>query len=162
MALYTVDAIARVLGLSKQEVKSLTRSGVIEKGYHRERKLYSLDVTAKEIIQELKRPEAKKKHVDYTNERARLMRVKRQNEEYDLLVKQKRLYEKDELVFALSKMLIAFKARLNAIPNRAAPQVAEMSDKAEIMELLSSLVEEALEELSDVNSIFGGEADGSD
>lgn len=154
LKLYTAEAIARVLGLTKEEVRALTESGAIREGYRDRQKLYELDAAAREIIQELKRPEEEKRHVDYTTERARLMQIKRRSEEYDLLVKQRQLFGKEEVQLALSKMLMAFKARLTAIPNRAAPQLAKMKNKAEIMELLSYLIEEALEELSNADDIF--------
>jgi hypothetical protein len=45
--------------------------------------------------------------------------------------------------------VVRFKSKIRAIPNRAAPQAAQMNKSAEIFDLLKKLTDEALEELSD-------------
>ena len=153
MKLYTSAAIARTLGISEKEIKNLTKSGVIKKGVT-DRGLYRLEETAREIIANYKLPEDQRENVDYNSERAKLMRIKRKSEEYDLKIKEGQLYGHDDVYMGLSKMLVSFKSRLSAIPSRAAQQAARMKKPAEITELLNFLIEEALNELSNAENIF--------
>lgn len=157
MKLYTSAAIGRVLGISEKEVKTLTSTGVIREGYSG-KGLYKLEETAREIIANYKKPEDERENVDYMAERAKLMRIKRLNEEYSLQVRKGQLVEMDEAEMVLSKVLVSFKARLSAIPSRVAPQAAEMSDSADIFDLIKQTIEEALEEMSDIDKVLSEES----
>ncbi|MCD8052247.1 MAG: hypothetical protein LUE89_11325 [Clostridiales bacterium] len=159
MKLYTSAAIARTLGITEKEVIALTKSGVIKKGYT-ERGLYTLEDTAREIIANYRKPEDERENVDYVTERAKLMRIKRMNEQYSLDLRKKELIRAEEVELVLTKMLVSFKSRLSAIPSRVAPQVARMTDSVDIMDLLKERINEALEELSDFDSIFEDKTDG--
>lgn len=156
MKLYTSAAIARTLGITEKEVIALTKSGVIKKGYT-ERGLYRLEDTAREIIANYRKPEDERENVDYVTERAKLMRIKRMNEQYNLELRKKELIRADEVELALTKILVSFKSRLSAIPSRVAPQLARMTDSVDVMDLLKERINEALEELSDFDSIFEDE-----
>lgn len=157
--LYTSTAIARTPGLTEKEVKALTKTGVIRKGIN-DKGLYDLGETAREILENYKKPEEERENVDYTAERAKLMRIKRKGAEYDLQLRKGELHQSEEIEMVLSKMIVSFKARLSAIPSRAAPQVAKMTDAADIFDLLKNLVDEALTELSDFGKLLENEENG--
>lgn len=157
MKLYTSAAIARVLGLSEQEVKALTKTGVIQKGYISDKGLYVLENTAREIIANYRRPEEERENADYATERAKLMRIKRLNEQYSLELRKKELVRADEMETALTKILVSFKSKLSSLPTKIAPQVAKMTDSIEIMDLIKNRINEALEELADFDTIFEGD-----
>lgn len=154
MKLYTSTAIARTLGMNEKEVKTLTKTGVIQKGYLSERGLYRLEETAREIIANYRKPEGQRENVDYTAERAKLMRAKRQKEEYELQVRKGQLVQADEAELALTKVLTSFKSRLSAIPNKIAPQVAAMTNRAEIYDVVKMQIDETLTDLADCESVF--------
>lgn len=158
MKLYTSAAVGRLLGMSEKEVRALTAAGVIREG-HTGTGLYKLEETAREIIANYKKPEDERENVDYMAERAKLMRIKRMSEEYNLQVRKGQLVEMDEAELVLSKVLVSFKARLSAIPSRAAPQVATMNNSADVFDLLKQMIEEALEEMSDIDKVLSGEAE---
>ena len=82
------------------------------------------------------------------------MRVKRESEEYDLMLKRRELHQSEEIRQVISGMLSNFRSRLLSIPAKASPVVAVKLDKAEIFEYLKGLVDEALNELSDFDALF--------
>lgn len=158
MKLYTSAAIARTLGMTEKEIKALTKTGIIRKGYT-EKGLYILEDTAREILENYRKPEEERENVDYVAERAKLMRIKRLNEEFDLNLRKRTLHTSEDIELLLSKMIVAFKARLSAIPSKAAQQTAKMTDSADIFDLLKGLIDEALTELSELEGLFKEEED---
>ena len=153
MKVYTGAAIANKLGITKREIEEMTASGVIRDGRYNE-KLYKMEETARELIAEYRKPEEKRDTVDYTTERAKLMRIKRLNEEFDLQLREGELHRTEDIEIILSKMLVAFKARIDAIPAKAAPVVAKMTDNADVFDKLKELTDEALRDLSDFELVF--------
>lgn len=156
MKLYTSAAVARTLGLDEKEVKALTKAGVIKKGYTA-RGLYIIEDTAREIIANYKKPEHERENVDYNAERAKMVRAKRMNAEYDLRLREKELVEAREIKMVLDKIVSIFRARLLSIPARIAPQMAETRSSAEAADILKTVIREALEELADVNNVLNAE-----
>lgn len=156
MKLYTSAAVARTLGLDEKEVKALTKAGVIKKGYTA-RGLYIIEDTAREIIANYKKPEHERENVDYNTERAKMIRAKRMNAEYDLRLREKELVEAREIKMVLDKIVSIFRARLLSIPARIAPQIAETRSSAEAADILKAVIREALEELADINNVLDDE-----
>ena len=64
------------------------------------------------------------------------------------------LHRTEDIEIILSKMLVAFKARIDAIPAKAAPVVAKMTDNADVFDKLKELTDEALRDLSDFDLVF--------
>lgn len=160
MKLYTSASVARELGMTEQEIKFLTKTGVIKYGLYSDG-LYELNGTAKEIIANYRKPDDEREDVDYATERARMMRAKRLSEEYSLKERKGELHRSEDIELIMSKMLISFKAKLQALPSRIAPQAAKMSDSVEINDMIKKLVDEALTEMSNYDELFGGDNDGS-
>lgn len=117
--------------------------------------LYVLEDSAREIIAALKKPEERAGSVDYSTERARLVRARREAAEYELGLQEKNLHTSEEVTLAVSKILVGFKAKIRALPSRLAPQCAGMSSQEDISNLLKEATDEALRELSDLDGIFG-------
>lgn len=153
MRYYKAAALGRVLGLGEDEIRALTRRGVIKDG-HAAGDLYILEDSAREIIAAMKKPEEREQTADYTSERARLMRVRRQSAEYDLGLREKDLHLTEDIEQAILKMLAGFKAKIRAIPSRMASQCAKLSSKEEIFDLLKQATDEALLELADLAGVF--------
>lgn len=156
MKLYTAKAISRRLGIPEDEVAALTKAGVIRDGLKKPN-LYAMEETARELLSEYRKSEEKRENVDYKNERAKLMRIRRLNEEYDLQLREGELHRTDDIELTISKMITAFKSRVTAIPAKAAPMVAGMSDTADIFDALQQLANEALIDLSDLENLFAQE-----
>lgn len=155
MKLYNVKAIARILDISERRVRQLKAENVIQE-YKEMAGLYELLPTIHNYINYLrKRNPESAENIDYNTERAKLVKAKRLNEEYDLRVKERDLHTSADIESAMSNMLINFKSRLMAIPAKLSPVLSKKTDKAEISKILKEAVDEALNELSDFDRTFG-------
>lgn len=156
MKYYTAKALGRVLGMGEDEITGLTQRGVIQTGLA-DNGLYTIEEAAREIIAAMKQPGEWQKSADYTMERARLMRARRQSAEYDLGLREKELHRTEDIELVISKILVSFKAKIRSIPSRVAPQCAKLTGREEIFDLLKQVTDEALQELSDIDALFTGE-----
>jgi len=153
MKLYDVKAVARFLDVSERRVRQLRDEKVIAEVRPG---LYDLIDTNHRYINYLrKRNPESEEVIDYNTERAKLVRAKRKNEEYELQLKENRLHSSEDIEAVMKDMLVNFKARLMAIPAKLAPVLCKKTDRAEIFKLLKEHIDEALMELSDFNATFG-------
>lgn len=154
MKLYDVKAVARFLDLSARRIRQLKDEGIIQE-YKGMPGLYDLISTAHAYINYIrKRNPDNAENIDYNTERAKLIRAKRLNEEYDLGVKEGSLHTSEDVEAAMTSMLITFKSRLMAIPAKLSPVLSKKTDKAEIHRILKDSVNEALNELADFDKTF--------
>lgn len=161
MKYYTAVALGRVLGIGEERVKTLANAGVIREG-RKENGLFLLEQSAREIIAELDKPGERKENVDYSTERARLMCVKRKNAEHDLALREKDMHTTEDIELVVAGVLTNFRSRIRAIPVKAAPKCARLTEQEDIYELLKTLTDEALMELADIEKAFGGEESGDE
>lgn len=153
MKLHDTKAVARFLDISDRRVRQLRDEKVIEEVRPG---LYDLLDTNRRYINYLrKRNPESEEAVDYNTERAKLVRAKRENEELDLKIRKNQLHSSEDVEAVLSNMLISFRSRLMAIPSRLSPILSKKTDKAEIFKILKAQIDEALNELSDFNALFG-------
>lgn len=155
LKLYNAKAIARFLDISERRVRQLRDEKIIEE-YTDSNGLYDLVPTVHKYINYLrKRNPESEENIDYNTERAKLVRAKRLNEEFELKIKEKELHSSSDIETVMTDMLINFKSRLMAIPSKLSPVLSKKTDKAEIFKILKEYVDEALNELSDFNMVFG-------
>lgn len=153
MKLYNVKAVARFLDLSERRVRQLRDEKVIQEASPG---LYDLTATNHKYINYLrKRNPESEEQIDYNTERAKLVRAKRRNEEYELAIKEGQLHRSEDIEQVMTDMLINFKSRLMEIPAKLSPALCEKKDKADIYKLLKESIDEALKELSDFTAVFG-------
>lgn len=153
MKLYDVKAVARFLDVSERRVRQLRDEKII---FEVRPGLYNLVETNHNYINYLrKRNPESEENINYYTERAKLVRVKRLNEEYELRLKEKELHESTDIESVMTNMLINFKTRLMAIPSKLSPILSKKTDKAEIFKILKEYIDEALLELSDFKTTFG-------
>lgn len=96
-------------------------------------------------------------NLSYYEERARLVKAKRENEELDLKLRKQELHEAAQIETIMGDMLTNFKVRLMAVPAKLSPVVAQEKDPTKIYKTLQGAVEEALNELSDFSTAFSVE-----
>lgn len=96
-------------------------------------------------------------NLSYYEERARLVKAKRENEELDLKLRKQELHEAAQIETIMGDMLTNFKVRLMAVPAKLSPVVAQEKDPTKIYKILQGAVEEALNELSDFSTAFSVE-----
>jgi hypothetical protein len=151
--LYDSKAIAKFLDVSERRVRQLRDEKVIAERAGSPR-LYELLPTLRTYINYLrkKNPDSEES-IDYNTERAKLVRAKRLNEEFDLKVKERELHGSEEIETTFSAILVSFKNRLLAIPSKLAPILSKKTDKAEIYKLLATHINEALDELSEFKGL---------
>lgn len=158
MKLYDSKAVARFLDISERRVRQLRDEKIIAEARPG---LYDLTDTNHRYINYLrKRNPESEEVIDYNTERAKLVRAKRKNEEYELQLKEKQLHAAADIEAVMNNMLVNFKSRMMAIPAKLSPVLCKKTDKAEIFKLLKEQIDEALQELSDFKTAFGeGAAD---
>lgn len=146
MKLYSAKVIADLLDLTEKRVRQLRDEGIVKEAT---RNFYELKPTVQAYIAYIKGLNGGAGKADYNEEKALLIKAKRQSEELDLQVKTNELHSADVVERIVSDMLIRFKSRMMSIPSKLAPKLVSMSDPTDISELLRSSIYEALFELSD-------------
>lgn len=116
--------------------------------------LYKLIETNHAYINYLKGNSQAEQNLNYYQERAKLVKTKRLNEELDLQTRKKELHESEIIEEIMGEMLTNFKVRLMAIPAKLSPALAAERDKTKIYKILQEAVEEALNELADFQTAF--------
>lgn len=152
MKLYDKNAVAKFLDMTPKNVERLTQKGILQTV---QGNLYSLVDANHAYIRYLRdrNPETQEA-VDLNEERAKLTRAKRLNEELDLSVKKGELHKAEDVEKIMTATLINFKSRLSAIPAEEADKLATMTDKAKIFMHLNGKIKEALNELSNFEEMF--------
>ena len=114
MKLYDKNAVAKFLDMTPKNVERLTQKGILQT---KQGNLYALAETNRAYIKYLRdrNPESQEA-VDLNEERAKLTKTKRLNEELDLAVKKGELHRSEDIEKVMTAMLINFKSRLSAIP----------------------------------------------
>ena len=140
--------------MTESEVNSLQRAGVID---HEKGKLFRLEDSAGKMIRHYRDGAAKDETVDYATERAKLMRAKRMGEEYELRLREGQLHEAADVEQAVGDMLLHFRARIMGVPAKLAPRLAKETDEKKIFTTLKAAMDDALNELSEYEGLFGAE-----
>lgn len=159
MKLYTVVAVARRLDMTERNVRLLRDKGVLTEY---KPGLYDLKIVTVQYINFLrkKNPDAEEK-IDYNTERAKLVKAKRESEELELQLRKKELHSAEDIEKVMTDTFVNFRTRLLAIPAKLSPILAKKKEQTEIFKLLKAAIDEALEELSDFDKVFGkGEGEG--
>lgn len=154
MKLYTSAAVAKRLDMTERNVRMLRDKGILTEY---KPGLYDLQRATNQYINFLrqKNPEAEQK-VDYNTERALLVRAKREGQELELQQRKNELHTSEEIEQVMTDMLIRFKTRLMAIPAKQSPILSKKTDQTEIFKILKAGIDEALDELADFKTTFGG------
>lgn len=152
MKLYDKNAVAKFLDMTPKNVQRLTEKGILQT---KQGGLYSLAEATHAYIKYLRdRNPENEENIDLNEERAKLTKAKRLNEELDLSVKKGELHKAEDIEKIMSATLINFKSRLSAIPAEEAEKLANMTDKAKIFIYLNGRIKEALAELSNFEKVF--------
>ncbi len=153
MKLYTSKAVAQWLDMTERNVRMLKNKNII-KEY--KPGLYRLQEVTNDYINYLrnKNPEADG-NLDYNEERAKLMKAKRENVEIELQLKRNEVHTAEDVEEVMTDMLLKFKSRLMAIPAKLSPKLAKKNKSEEVFTVLKTAIDEALEELSDYDTMFG-------
>lgn len=147
LKLYDTKQVARFLDITERRVRQLREEGIISEIRPG---LYDLiDANHRYINYLRNRNPDSEERIDYNAERAKLVKAKRENEEYDLRLKRRELHTSEEIERVIETLLINFRSRLSSIPSKLAPVLSKKKDTAEIASLIKYQIDEALTELSE-------------
>lgn len=157
MKVYTLKVIANWLDMTERNVRNLVKRGIL-KEY--KPGLFRLKENVHGYINFLRKPETEEV-LDYTSERAKMVRTRREAAELELAVRKNELHQSEDIELIMTDMLLRFRTKMMSIPAKQSPILAEKSDQKEIFKILKKEIDEALDELSDFKEAFadGGEDD---
>ncbi len=144
----TQKVLAECLGITPRQVRNLKQLGLFElKGGE---KKYRLDKCVQEYIQHKVADETGRfRSINKEKVSAEHEEVKREISVLKLRKLRRELHESSDVESYLMNMLLAFRSRLEALPQKAAMQVAGLQDINEIIDVLRKNVNSALNELSE-------------
>lgn len=157
MKLYSAKIVAKYLDISEKRVKQLSDENIIKEF---KPGLYDLQAAINSYVNYLRKDNPSgDEDINYNVERAKLVKVKRENEELDLMIRKKDLHKTEEIEQVMVVMLLRFKSRLMSMPSKLSPVLAKKTDKAEIFKVMKSNIDDALNELSNFETLFAEELD---
>jgi phage terminase Nu1 subunit (DNA packaging protein) len=139
--------ISEILGLSDRRIRQLEKEGALVKI---RRGKYDLKASVQRYIEYIKeQAEKTEEELNLTKEKTLLTRANRQKVELELQIMQGELHRSEDVRRVMNNMLGAFRARVLAIPSKAAPQLLAQTDLAVVQDIIKKEVYEALQELSE-------------
>lgn len=157
----TQKFLAECLGISPRQVRNLKTSGLFQ--LPAGKKKYNLESCIKEYIDfKVSDETGRRTGADKEKISAEHEEVKKQISLLKLRKLRRELHESSDVEFYLTGMLLAFRKRLEALPQKAAIQIAGVTDANEVMSILRKAVNESLNELSKYDpDAIDGKAQGS-
>lgn len=153
MTLYTSRVVAQYLNLTERRVRQLRDEGVIKE---KRPGLYDLIDTMSRYIKYI----GSGSKADLNEERAKLTKAKREAAEMENKVRKAELLEVGSVEKTYSTVIMNFRSRILALPQKLAPAVASMEgDQQQIQDLIQAELEETLGTLSHVEEALA-EAEG--
>lgn len=144
----TQKMLAECLGISPRQVRNLKTNGLFQ--LKAGEKKYNLEKCIQEYIQYKVNDETGRRTViDKEKVAAEHEEVKREISLLKLRKLRRELHESADVEAYLMDMLLSFRNRLEALPQKAAMQIAGVKDVNEIIDILRQNVNSALNELSD-------------
>ncbi len=146
-ALYPVSTIAKLFDITERRVQQLAKDGVIPKP---EKGKYELVASVRGYIKYLQERAYGKEisHSDAHFEKTRLLKAQADIAEIELKKLRRKLIAVDDVELEWASLVMAFRSRLLAFPNKAAHAVLGDKKHHEIENKLREMVHEVLTELS--------------
>lgn len=157
----TTDKFAELIGRTRQRVNQLAKEGILERlapGKYALMKNVSLYIKYLENGQ--KKPDEIENEAAYWEEKALHEKVKRELAELKLQKARGQVHDAADVERVLTNMLVVFRNRILAIPQKVSPKIIGMTNIAEISEIINAELYEALSELSEYDpAMFAGGED---
>jgi len=140
--LFKIQTIAAVLGLTTRRVRVLIQLGMpkVKRGR------YNLADCVQWYVNYRVKAASHASRMD--NARLRKLRAEAKEKELKISTMEEKLIPVDEVVKTWSNITAAMKAKLLAIPTKAAPMILSITTQAEAQDILKSHIYEALDELT--------------
>lgn len=155
------DVMADLLGYTRQRINQLAKEGVLEKQAPGRFPLY---LNIKKYLDYLRYGQGETENDDtaaaYWEEKALHEKAKREMAELKLAKMKNQLHDAADVEMCLTNMIVTFRNRILAIPQKVAPKVIGVENLAEISDIINTELLEALTELSEYDpGMFAGEGD---
>ena len=144
----TGKRLAEIFGVTDRTVRDLVDRNILIKDGEN----FDFIANVKTYIEYIK---ASSENAQYKREQIEYLKLKRQE-------KAKELHNASDIRNAISSMLIAIRQKLLNLPKRESRNLAGLTDRVQIEEILEKSVNEALEELSEYKFIPGEIEDGTE
>lgn len=155
------DVMAELFGYTRQRVNQLAKEGVLEKQAPgrflllRNIKKYIDFIRISQIGEDEEGATAQ-----YWEEKALHEKAKRETAELKLAKMRGQLHDAADVELAITNMLVTFRNRILGAPQKVAPKIIGLNNLAEIMDVISVELLEALNELSEYDpAMFAGGED---
>lgn len=152
------DVMAELLGFTRQRINQLAKEGVLEKQAPgrflllKNMKKYLEFVRVGQAVDDEEGATAQ-----YWEEKALHEKAKREIAELKLAKLKNQMHDAADIEIVLTNMLVTFRNRILAIPQKVAPKTIGIQNLAEIAESINTELLEALTELSEYDpAIFAG------
>jgi phage terminase Nu1 subunit (DNA packaging protein) len=161
----STDALAKLFGYTRQRINQLAQEGILEKQANGR---WPLMKNVQRFIDFLKT--GRKNQDDdehqamFWEEKALHEKAKREMAEIKLAKLKNQMHDAADVEFVMTNMLVTFRNRILAIPDKVAPKVLGVKNLSEISDIISTELHEALTELSEYDpALFvGGGEDAED
>ena len=152
------DVIAELLGFTRQRVNQLAKEGVLDK---QSPGRFLLRQNIKKYIDFMRIGQAAEEEdgatAQYWEEKALHERAKRETAELKLAKLRNQLHDAADVEMIMTNMLVTFRNRILAIPQKVSPKVIGVNNLAEISEIINTELLETLTELSEYDpAMFAG------
>ena len=145
--LWTAEKLADYLGLTERRIRQLRDQKIFRE---RAKGLYEPFENIRHYIGYISGREGADGALSLAEEKAKLMRVRRESAELELEEKRGNYHRTEEVEAVCAGILLNFRAKLLSMPTTLAQQLADMKDPADVDALLDREIREALEELADM------------
>lgn len=143
--------LAKILGLTDRRIQQLAQDELVPR-IERD-KYYAPDAVQAYMKQKIEQAEERKRNSDpeeqYLVEHARLEKAKREKAEIQVSLMKGTVHAAEDVEREMTKMLMAFRAKILGIPSRLAPKATNIDNANQLEDMIRQELYEALKELSD-------------
>lgn len=156
------DALASLLGYTRQRINQLAKEGVLEKQAPGR---WLLMKNVQRYIEYLRtgtdENDEEEAQAKYWEEKALHEKAKRETAEIKLAKLKNQMHDAADIELVMTNMLVTFRSRVLSIPDKVAPKVLGVTNLSEIADIINAELIETLTELSEYDPLMfaGGDDD---
>ena len=158
------DTLADLLGFTRQRINQLAKEGILERqAAGRWPLLKNIQRYLDYLRTGVKDQDEAESQAKYWEEKALHEKARREMAEIKLAKLKNQMHDAADIEFVLTNMLVTFRNRILAIPDKVAPKIIGVDNLSEISETINDELIEALSELSEYDpAMFAGDEDDED
>lgn len=146
---FAVSFIAHALNIDERRVQQLAKEGIIPKSARGKYDLIGCTRGYCKYLQENSTSTSGRPGSEFSEQRARLYKLKADQLEHQIAVEKKKYIPVDDVKTLMVRLITSAKSKLLSIPKRLAPILLPMKTEADIYQEINSHIKEVLEELAE-------------